>query len=247
MPILIILVNVELAPLNIDLCAVYGHGNIGVINCFSQDTMSACRCNWAINVVDRGPRDTAAGRQDTGLPNTPGSQSNSTVVPSPLMGNATPAIFRSSFQALRSAWRVNRGHRKSSKHHLQMVQAWICGNTTQMSQASPLESEVTLDGKPHWMQVDTGAAAAVSLMSQRTSQNLLPGETLQATHPNAHLLRTRPELHGLIDAPTVYHLHERLAPVGSRWARISAADRCLRMRLQLLMLACLHECTYIHI
>ena len=129
MPMLIILVNVELTSLNIDLCAVYGHGNIGVINCFSQDTMSACRCNWAINVVDWGPRDTAAGRQDTGLPNTPGSQSNSTVVPSPLMGNATPAIFRSSFQALRSAWRVNRGHRKSSKHHLQMVQAWICGNT----------------------------------------------------------------------------------------------------------------------
>ena len=200
---LIILVNVELAPLNIDLCAVYGHGNIGVINCFSQDTMSACRCNWAINVVDRGPRDTAAGRQDTGLPNTPGSQSNSTVVPSPLMGNATPAIFRSSFQALRSAWRVNRGHRKSSKHHLQMVQAWICGNTTQMSRASPLESESV-----SWWEATVNAArhrgCSCSLIDVPKD---LPGSSSRGdptshTHPNAHLLRTRPELHGLKDAPT---------------------------------------------
>ena len=42
---LIILVNVELTSLNIDLCVVYGHGDVGVINCFSQDTLSACRCN----------------------------------------------------------------------------------------------------------------------------------------------------------------------------------------------------------
>ena len=238
-----------MAPLNIDLCAVYGHGNIGVINCFSQDTMSACRCNWAINVVDRGPRDTAAGRQDTGLPNTPGSQSNATVVPSPLMGNATRAIFRSSFQVLRSAWRANRGRRKSSKHHLQMVQAWICGNTTQMSQASPPESEVTLDGKPQWMQLDTGAAAAVSLMSQRTFQDLLPGETLQATHTQMRTY-SEPDQSSMawkMLQQGVYHLHEQLAPVSSRWARISAAARYLWMRLQLLMLACLHECTYIHI
>ena len=99
----------------------------------------------------------------------------------------TRAVCRSSGQAPKSAGRADRGSRKSSKRQVQTVLADLeepedVATLHQIrSQAGqPLEVKVTLGGKPQWMELDTGAA--VSLISRKTFQDLLPEETLQATH-----------------------------------------------------------------
>ena len=49
---------------------------------------------------------------------------------------------------------------------------------------------MTLDGKPQWMELDTGAT--VSLISRRTFQKLLLGETLQASNTQLRTYTGKP-------------------------------------------------------
>ena len=93
----------------------------------------------------------------------------------------TSAVCRSSGQAQGSARWADRGSGKSFKEQVKTEPEEV--ETLHQIRSQPgqtLKVRVTLGGKPQWMELHTGAA--VSLISRKTFQNLLPGETLQPAH-----------------------------------------------------------------